>query len=308
MPRRKKLDIFPGYTRVREPDKESLSRLVEMAKGDRSLNDFAKACGLNPSSLSRLINKKNIGASSDSVIAVIALNASPESGVTVEQLLAAHGLEPVDENRLISPHEALMMLVQSSSDESVHLMHLENAAEKDQNRSAIQIKVCMEAIMKSLLQNGYSIGMSKDVTVMRGPLYDYTADFVIETNALYSEGLNKWAFSYIKRQGIGIVFDATSFFAGAFMDSPSARGIKFSFVTDDESSFYYFKKCYRQICIPERMSILLVDPKTKEVNAEFIMHRRDCVVAPVSLFSEGNEIYEMQVDNLVSNQTNEGGQ
>lgn len=56
-----KVNPFPDYIRVSDPNMELLSAYTILAKGeDRSLNDFAKDCGVSTSTLSRLINKKII--------------------------------------------------------------------------------------------------------------------------------------------------------------------------------------------------------------------------------------------------------
>ena len=89
-------NLFPGYYRKHDQDMETLADLTKRAKGDeRSINEFARACGVSPSTISRLINKKNTTPNKDSLIKAIADNAVPESGVTLDMLLQAHGLEKI---------------------------------------------------------------------------------------------------------------------------------------------------------------------------------------------------------------------
>ena len=53
-------NLFPGYYRKHDQDMETLADLTKRAKGDeRSINEFARVCGVSPSTISRLINKKN---------------------------------------------------------------------------------------------------------------------------------------------------------------------------------------------------------------------------------------------------------
>lgn len=79
-----------------DQDMETLADLTKRAKGDeRSINEFARVCGVSPSTISRLINKKNTTPNKDSLIKAIADNAVPESGVTLDMLLQAHGLEKI---------------------------------------------------------------------------------------------------------------------------------------------------------------------------------------------------------------------
>ena len=79
------------YT-IEECDKKSLARLVDLAKGPyRTMKEYANACGINPSTLSRIINGKNKGKSKIENIEKMAEYADPESGVTLEMLLDANG-------------------------------------------------------------------------------------------------------------------------------------------------------------------------------------------------------------------------
>lgn len=96
MPRKKKETVFPGYIRMREPEKEALGQLVERAIGEkRSLTEFAELCGVSPSTISRIVNGKFTTPISDCTILAIAENADPDSGVSLEDLLAVHGLAPI---------------------------------------------------------------------------------------------------------------------------------------------------------------------------------------------------------------------
>ena len=52
------------YTRVKPVDKERMSKYLEAAKGPgRTMKQFAEECGVNPSTFSRIVNKKLGGAS-----------------------------------------------------------------------------------------------------------------------------------------------------------------------------------------------------------------------------------------------------
>lgn len=96
MPRKKKETVFHGYIRVREPEKEVLGQLVARAIGEkRSLTEFSERCGVSPSTISRIVNGKVSSPVSDSTILAIAENADPDSGVSLEDLLAVHGLAPI---------------------------------------------------------------------------------------------------------------------------------------------------------------------------------------------------------------------
>lgn len=80
------------YTLVRKCDKETLATLVNMAKGEsRTMKEYADACGIDPSTLSRIVNRKNRGKSKIENIEKLAEHADPDSGVTLDMLLEANG-------------------------------------------------------------------------------------------------------------------------------------------------------------------------------------------------------------------------
>ena len=87
------------YRRVKSPNKESLAELVIRAKGARrSVRQFASECNVNPSTISRMINQKTLGANSDDLIVKIADHADPDSGVTFEMLMEAHGMALINDD------------------------------------------------------------------------------------------------------------------------------------------------------------------------------------------------------------------
>lgn len=76
------------------------------------MNDFANECGVNTSTISRIINMKNTTACSDEVLVAISKAADPNSGVTLEKLLAANGmvkLVPAGTEERLSLHLRLFL-------------------------------------------------------------------------------------------------------------------------------------------------------------------------------------------------------
>ena len=74
-------------------DKEEFARLVMEAKGsNRTMQQFANDIGVQPSTLSRIVNMKNESPSAMKVIRSIAEYADKDSDVTLEKLIACNGL------------------------------------------------------------------------------------------------------------------------------------------------------------------------------------------------------------------------
>lgn len=86
----------PKYTRGKPVDKERLAQYLDAAKGPgRTMKQFAEECNVNPSTLSRIANKKLVGASSESLMMAIFEHADPNSGITLDALMDANGMVPV---------------------------------------------------------------------------------------------------------------------------------------------------------------------------------------------------------------------
>ena len=82
------------YIRYSNANKEKFAELLERAKGERTMKEFAEECGVNPSTFSRIYNKVNKGASSIKLIKSIADHAAPDSKVTFDMLMEANGYLP----------------------------------------------------------------------------------------------------------------------------------------------------------------------------------------------------------------------
>lgn len=72
-------------------DVARLADLLIRAKGGRSMRAFAKECGFNPATFSRIVNGINMGSSSPKLIEAVAKCAAHDSGVTLEMLADANG-------------------------------------------------------------------------------------------------------------------------------------------------------------------------------------------------------------------------
>lgn len=79
------------FRKTHEVDKDAFADLLVAAKGGRTMKDFAIACGVNPSTFTRIVQKANKGSSSPELLKAIAENASKACGITLEQLAQANG-------------------------------------------------------------------------------------------------------------------------------------------------------------------------------------------------------------------------
>ena len=165
----RKIDMteLANYIRNRPPDKQKMAELVVRAKGaSRSMRQFALDCGVNPSTLSRIVNLKNSGACTDELIQKVAQNADPESGITFEMLMDANGKVP---QRMTGKYTS--------------------------QEFAIKEKTITDVIFKELLRRGYTISMLKEQIKHNALNYRYRTDWAIRTNAISDgEEMELWEF------------------------------------------------------------------------------------------------------------------
>lgn len=150
------MEIFAEYVRIRQPDRDKLAELVVRAKGEgRTMKQFALECGVNPSTLSRIVNKRISGANSDALIDAIYRNAAPESGVTLEMLLDAHGMIPKLRNGRTQRFEHSLL-------------------EKD----------IQNIVFEEVIARGFTLGLPQKSIVHNALNYPHKADYSIYTDAL----------------------------------------------------------------------------------------------------------------------------
>ena len=283
MARSKKINLFEGFIRVKEPDMKRLAELTMRAKGiGRSLNEFASACGVNASTLSRIVNQKNSGPSADMVIAQIALNADPSSRVTIEELLDAHGLAPVEGAK--SPREVLMEIAQGELTGTAEAKEVPDA--KYLQEQAVESQRYRETVQNTLLDLGYRLSLDKDTTAIRGLEFDCHAIFVFDTDALEPEKLNRWAFIRLPALRQQAYPTVQSYFGMMFLYNPVNDGTRVTLITEDSITYFLLRDMFCSAEIPASFSIMLIDASERKILHEFVM-RRSGSVEPVRLFDAG---------------------
>ena len=140
-----------SYYRSGNGDLETLIKLIRAAMGKRSQRKFAEDLDVNVSSISRILSGK-VTEVSDILLAKIAANADPESGVTLERLMEAQGI--VETRRYLD--------LDSKFEES-----------------------CRRIIADELLRKGFSVSYPKDGV---DDLTTRACDFQIVTDAVGNGG------------------------------------------------------------------------------------------------------------------------
>ena len=270
-----KVNPFPGYVRVSEPNKEELARLTALAKGEcRSLREFAAACGVSTSTLSRIINLKSESdtPNSDLLIAAIAENADPKSGVTLSMLLDAHGIAPMILANIDSGEIGSSVVISSNKTVSNDIILTDGNILKGSKNYNLREEVCREILQNELLYKKYdvSVDIRKNI-VFKTDKLRYVADFVFETNALEESGLKLWAFDVHNGTMRPLMHKLSWIFGMSYLDSLSNKKMKFSLITTEEKAFEDAKQRFVDVCIPDVISIIYIDLNKRRVVDEFII-------------------------------------
>lgn len=246
-------NLATQYSRIKPPDKDLLAEYVVRAKGpERSMRQFAEKIGVNASTLSRIVNKKTVGANSDNLIADIAAYADKNSGITFEMLMRAHGMDLSRDIRNRWAHSADIETVYD------------------------------DLIIKALLNRGYSVARleSERHRTISG---FFGFDLVLKTDAI-PRGDGIWGFDFCMVQSASFeaprehqsqmksitVMRHLSRIAGLFADY-HYKYDRVSIVVTDSDAFYGVQKRIEDCYLRGEVTIILIDLETGDVVDEFMI-------------------------------------
>lgn len=301
MARTKKSGILSEYVRTKQPDPDKLAELVGRAKGKRTVTEFATACGVNASTISRILNKKLSGPCSDELIVAIAANAAPGSKVRFRDLLDAHGVEMEH----ITHFEHTITITREQAEnyldtmdriqlmKKVAMLGLSKDDSEDTSSSSgynsVVERNAAEIIQLNLLNLGGQIAIKKGTDMMEGFMFPYVPDFVIETNVLCADGLDKWAFDIVTDAGMDSIRHFDRLFATAYLDRPAEKGYRVSLATFNPDVFYRYLEMLRGRTVRDSISIMLLNSITRNVDYEYVMDRENFDIQ-TRLFPDGSTI------------------
>lgn len=289
MARVKSTNPFSDYIRVKECDDQRLSELAVKAKGkNRSLNQFAKDCGVNPSTMSRLINMKNNTPCSEDLIAAIAKNADADSGVSLDDLLEAYGLAAIEITEPPEDKNGYKVFISYSKDYDPS-MFVNGTVRMGKSKSIARLMQALVdeyepaqyehfvqgTIMRTLLQKGMTVKLREDRNVVTKGELKFKADFVLEMDPEKNDGFSYWAFGYHKSERRPILHKINTLFGMAYLENPVKKGYKISLLTTEPKEFEEAEKYLKDIEIEDYISVILIDGTEWEVIKEFVIPRKN---------------------------------
>ena len=273
------LSILSEYVRISTPDKDRLAELVVRAKGpELSMSQFAKKCEVNPSTLSRIVNKKTSGKNSDALIFNIAENADPNSGVTFEMLMSAHGMKKRNLNGKVDTEE--------------YRAFEKNAA---------------DLVLSEIMKRGYKVQVPMTPQVYNALNYHYRPDWEIATDAVTSDNtMGQWLFEFwtmlgteqqaIRKQTIKLRQKLLMVLGLYYMDEVKAD--KLSFVVFNRKFYKLLKDTLEGICVKPWITIMLFDMEQAQFIEEFTFLSPDGSVRDSNMKISMNEECDDYTDDL----------
>lgn len=217
-------------------DPETLIELIRAAMGNRSQRKFAGEIGVNVSSISRILSGK-VSEISDTLLAKIAANAAPDSGVTIEKLMAAQGVVEAENRR-------------------------ELGRKFEEN--------CRRIFADELLRKGYSVSYPTELSCKSRYLYD----FGIQTDAL-PKGNGLWLVNVRMMSG-RVLLPTGMGSTQIWIDSAMAayyRGEsigRISMVVELRSMFEQIKTRLEEVPVRDEISVLLISEGAGKIVDEYI--------------------------------------
>lgn len=255
------------YVKTREPDKDEFARLLKAAMGDRTMSAFAELCGVSPSTVLRVLNKSNKGASSQAFMEAIACNAAPGSGVTHEAILEANGFTPLR-----------------------NTFHAETTAAENE-------RAVYNVLLKELLVRGAELRMG-DTRFRVSKNLKVAPDILILTD-IFGGGRKLWMMEVLPPYKVSMedpskawamrarqkTFQTISRFSFLAMQGVDWQvPAQFSIVTSEEPVYRALVDEFSETKVPAKMSLIFVDTECRAVKDEFFLPQADGSGIPESYF------------------------
>ena len=266
------------YIGLSDPNRAELALLLKKAKGGgRSMRQFAAECGVSQSTFSRMANQVFTDASSEKVLRAIAEHADPESGVTLDALMAANGMAKIVNSATISRISGMEI------EKRFHFV-----------------------LMHELKEAGDSAERLNNMEFRTGMTFSCEPDIIIRSKLLESSN-DLWAFELLLQQkpsdgekndrnnttriyGRRILDRVGRILPMFFNEEQGSERIgKYSFVIIDKECFSYIKTEFANYYVPFEMSFILFDLDRDVIEEEFLFKQPSGYVS-TSVFNDSSKI------------------
>lgn len=281
------------YIQAHVPDKARLATLLSEAKGsDRTMAEFAAACGVSASTFSRILNYKMTRPLDRDLIVLIAENADKRCFDALERLLQANGMISPDRQKEEEEHKK------------------EYGSFKTYEELKDERKIIKNTLMNELLSRGITLQYLRGSEFrarrknQTDPEFDIPvySDYAFECNRR-EEPQKIWSFIDVDRLGpsftkvvsLGRFFRdyATVFLADEWVPESLAT-MKTSFIVTDRKDFDTLTDSLSRRKFNTEMSVILINIEEQKVVTEKFLPMKNREV-PESVFDL--ELIEDDEDN-----------
>ena len=292
-----------NYTRAKPVDKERLADYLEKAKGlGRTMKQFAEECGVNPSTFSRIANKKIGGASTEAVIRSIFEHRDPASGITLDMLMDANGFVPesvVKQMREANEKQyaALQETDRHLVDETYRKRGMPTTYDSALEKEALEI---IKAGIVMRLPDAVGV-LQQRIPISKDRVY--IPDMLVRSDKIGGNGL--WAFEVMSPMkpidsflGRFMQYAMTAYF---FPDKVPQR---ITFVVNDISFFQCILSKLSEQKFHSYVSLVLIDTKEGKIIDESVFPRQDGGItedfftAPLPTYADNNMSKPIDIDEI----------
>ena len=257
------------FKKTHDVNKALFADLLFAAKGDnRTMKDFALACGTYPSTFTRIVQQANKGASSLDLLRSIAANAALDSEVTFEALASANGYSMLQPSIYSLDGEVELVIGKMLV---MKLLSMQHSA--------------------SMTWKKYRIG-----TLSRSA---FVPDFVISTDA-FEKAYSTWCvdvysikhtedLSWYQQDLLRRISDFQLVSANTNgIDPPPSR---YLIVVVDKDLYNIIYELFQNIVVHANISVLFVNLSTRSIEAEFLLphidagHREPLFMTPTPKYA-----------------------
>ena len=286
-------DMNVEYVEALVPDKMKLAMYVNRAKGlERTMAQFADACGVSASTLSRIVNHKITKPLSTELIQAIVKNSADPEQVEYEWVMRANGMVPKER------HEQRSYMGDNYMERREAQMNAEivikNTIADELYARNHMIQFFQRLPVRELPSSKFALGQYSAFAIrIQGyePMY---WNFVVNVTSFQGddeERIRRDRSMFIRRS----MDRYSSIFLRDAWEPEIMKDIKTSFVFVDSEAFQMFSDLILQAQVNTEMSIILIDTDNQKVVTEKMIPRKEGSSAS-SIFDE--EIKEVDDDDF----------
>ena len=266
---------YPEYVQMYVPDKKLLGELLEKAKGNGTMADFAKKCGVSPTTFSRIVNQSFAKPLTKELIAVIAENSEEPIEVDYEALMRANGGVPKEELHrpsYISEKQEKRMKDRDKLETDVWTIVVDALYSHGYMLRLIKYAEDNDSKLGLFLDSEFSVHLQG----MEPSMWNFRVDYYKEKYPLTDERDRMSLKSRLmRRSSVLLLRDA--------LEKESLKNSMNSFVFVDRKVYEVFCELMEEIKVNSYMSAILIDADRRKVVEEKAWERKDKKAVPFQL-------------------------